>query len=110
MEKEGIVIISPKLFTLCCRSSTWNHMSNSNHMKICIKLLCLFLLSCQVCFADPATFITVADIHFNPFASCRTKPCALALSLQQAPVSQWQTLFEKDASKELSDYDYDTNY
>ena len=42
------------------------------------------------------TFLSIADIHFDPFLACHhTRPCPLIQKLQQAPASQWEALLKK---------------
>lgn len=60
-------------------------------------LLSLFLSS-PIC-AAPApspVFLTLADLHFDPFISCRIKkehPCPLITALEQAPIEKWSAIF-----------------
>jgi hypothetical protein len=44
--------------------------------------------------AHTANFISVADIHFDPFYTCdsRAKACPLINKLQMAPAEQWSTI------------------
>jgi len=70
-----------------------------------IKLLCFLcfgIISCSYSYAaTPLTqsttphFMSVADIHFDPFMSCKTKPCPLIQALEQAPASQWSAIFSR---------------
>ncbi len=62
-------------------------------------------------FADEK-FISVADIHFNPFAGCEKvpAPCPLVIQLQRANYSDWETIFKQLGEKKLSTYSQDTNY
>lgn len=58
-------------------------------------------------------FISVSDIHFDPFASCKVLTlgaCPLVKKLRQAPAQEWQNLFEQYDSKTLATYGQDTNY
>jgi sphingomyelin phosphodiesterase acid-like 3 len=41
-------------------------------------------------------FVALADIHFDPFATCVIdQPCALIQALEQAPVKQWYQIFAR---------------
>lgn len=55
-------------------------------------------------------FLTLADIHFDPFLSCgQTKPCELIDKLRKAPVKDWEALFAK-MDVNLPRYGEDSNY
>lgn len=58
---------------------------------------------------DEIHFLSLTDIHFNPFYSCTAVPCPLILHLQQAPVNQWSKLFMQ-YDTELPRYKRDSNY
>lgn len=60
---------------------------------------------------DSASFISIADIHFDPFTTCMkdVTPCPLIEKLQQAPVEQWEMLLATYDVK-LPQYKQDTNY
>jgi sphingomyelin phosphodiesterase acid-like 3 len=48
--------------------------------------------------AKTANFFTIADVHFDPFASCRLMaitPCGFIKQLQQASWQEWESIFEK---------------
>jgi len=62
--------------------------------------------------AASSHFLSLADIHFDPFLSClRQIPCPLIASLEQAPIQQWsgilaqydhtQTRYSKDSNYSL---------
>lgn len=54
-------------------------------------------------------FLTLSDIHFDPFLSCQNKNCSLIDKLRKAPANQWpQILGASDTS--LPRYGDDTNY
>jgi sphingomyelin phosphodiesterase acid-like 3 len=63
--------------------------------------------------AQPVTihFITLSDIHFNPFYSCQLKQqsCVIIDKLRHASVVQWPEILAK-ANEKLSCYGEDTNY
>ena len=91
-------------------------------MKTVLKLIACYvsLLFSQITMALPvihneatAAFVSIADIHFNPFASCpiaTLKPCALIKQLRDASAKDWEALFEKYDSKDITGYMHDTNY
>ena len=57
----------------------------------------------------PGYFLSLADIHFDPFYSCHAIPCPLILQLQKAPASHWDALFAK-FDTEPPRYKSDSNY
>lgn len=57
-------------------------------------------------------FITIADIHFDPFQSCyqeKMRPCPLVQTLRQLPVEQWSGLLAK-YDNTIPYYRFNTNY
>lgn len=90
-------------------------------MKIinCFKYLgvIIYFILSQNIFASPIAensenevhFLSTADIHFNPFSSCKTVPCPLIEKLQKTSGQEWAKVFDVlDNSKEK--YYEDTNY
>lgn len=85
-------------------------------MKILIILLWCIALPV---FASPSTaenspgvFMSVSDIHFNPFADCsaKEKECRLIMRLRKAPAREWGRIFQKHShTKPVSVY-HDANY
>jgi sphingomyelin phosphodiesterase acid-like 3 len=75
----------------------------------------LILLS-QLTYADlaqPKKFITISDIHFNPFTLCKMlslKACPIAKRLQQAKVDDWAQIFQVYAQTDIPNFHHDTNY
>lgn len=58
----------------------------------------------------PIRFLTLADIHFDPFIYCQEeRPCSLIDRLRQAPVSEWPKILSKYKAKPPQ-YKNDTNY
>jgi sphingomyelin phosphodiesterase acid-like 3 len=71
------------------------------------------LLSPRILFAAEAgtTFLTLADIHFDPFTACYhlgSQPCPLIQKLSAAPASQWMTILSAADTSEPR-YRRDTN-
>lgn len=72
-------------------------------------------LSTQLAFSAPQTtaanFMSVADIHFDPLASClnQTQSCPIAVLLKRADYTQWHDIFEKYDTSPIRYYQ-DTNY
>lgn len=70
-------------------------------MKFFIKISILFLICIQHAFAVTSSpnqfrFLTMADIHFDPFHDCGTmKPCPLIEKLRNASVEQWPVIFNQ---------------
>jgi sphingomyelin phosphodiesterase acid-like 3 len=55
-------------------------------------------------------FVTMADIHFDPFQACdREKPCRLIETLRKSPVSSWDTIFN-ELDKTSPRYHHDVDY
>lgn len=57
-------------------------------------------------------FLTLADIHFDPFISCQTtkvQPCPLIVKLNRAPVNEWSMLLAA-YDKSVPVYRQDTDY
>lgn len=88
-------------------------------MKFLAKfLVIIFIFSPFITFADQKTpehehyFLTVADIHFDPFISCEKapRPCPLLDSLEKANYKEWDSIFEKSGNQQLSEIYQDTNY
>lgn len=86
-------------------------------MSFFSRLLLLFLGLLSFCQLSMASsyfasehFISIADLHFNPYAVCRQKiPCPLLEELRVAPARQWDSLFAK-YQETPSTYHQDTNY
>lgn len=57
-------------------------------------------------------FISVADIHFNPFASCKVslRTCKIVAELRAADYQQWDGIFKKYDDGVLAKSGEDTNY
>lgn len=88
-------------------------------MKFGLKLfgiLLLYFLGINATFAESqnslSKVITIADIHFDPFAGCESlpKPCPIVNQLRQANYTEWSTIFEKMGETKMAIYDFDTNY
>jgi len=81
-----------------------------------ISAISLCVLSQTVC-ADTSSshtdkFISVADIHFNPFIGCKlsTKPCELISKLRASDYQAWDSILDREGPKEVSKAGEDTNY
>jgi sphingomyelin phosphodiesterase acid-like 3 len=73
-------------------------------------ILLVLLAVSPAIYASNANFMTVADIHFDPFTACaKTMPCPLIEELQNAPVSEWKTILEK-ADTAPPQYRQDSTY
>lgn len=49
--------------------------------------------------ASLAYFVSLSDIHFDPFMFCTEKPCATAIKLKSAPASEWPRIFAEAKSR-----------
>lgn len=55
-------------------------------------------------------FLSLSDLHFDPFLACQEKkPCPFIQQLQEAPASEWSALFSSQ-DHSLVSYGKDTNY
>lgn len=59
-------------------------------------------------------FLTLADIHFDPFIACyasEKRPCPLIKKLSQASANEWPAILKNDQSQTLpAQYKQDTSY
>src|SRR5579872_4264715 len=88
-------------------------------MHLFRKIYCLgffFILFTTPLAALPQTkinqaqhFLSLADLHFDPFLSCQKSPCQLIQALQEAPVAQWKEIFLHSTPSNFS-YGKDSNY
>lgn len=85
--------------------------------SFCALIIAAFNLSCVAFAAAPgffpaagtASFVSVADIHFNPFYSCnKNKVCPLISKLAAAPATKWSSLLSQ-YDTQLPQYKEDTN-
>ncbi len=72
-------------------------------------------ITCQsLAVAAPSTeqFISISDIHFNPFSSCKTspRPCHTVEKLRTANYHDWDTIFIQDGEEQLAKSGEETNY
>lgn len=66
-----------------------------------ISFLTLSMILPDFCLAANVRFLSLADIHFDPFIACHadnSSPCPLIEKLQQAPVSKWADIFAANDS------------
>ncbi len=77
-------------------------------------LICMFWPTLCVSHSEQekGSFISIADIHFDPFAGCSTvqKPCKILSQLRHSPVQEWPAIFEKYPNKAVVRLFHDTNY
>lgn len=84
----------------------------ANFVRKCCLLLIglLWLPSVIAASATQLEFLALADIHFDPIIGCyreSRQPCPLLQQLRQAPVKQWRSLLQAQATP--SHYRQDTN-
>jgi sphingomyelin phosphodiesterase acid-like 3 len=83
-------------------------------------IFCLFISMSFSAFAEEKiasdkkdiAFLTLADIHFDPFVNCYDKgekSCELIQLLRNAPAAKWPQILREN-EKELSAYRQDSNY
>jgi sphingomyelin phosphodiesterase acid-like 3 len=97
-----------------------NYFRTDGVLMLFVKCLLgiLFLIFSQTLFAEqiagaPDKFISFSDIHFNPFANCKTlslTACSLIGKLREAPATQWQSIFEQYDNSDIAGFMHDTNY
>lgn len=68
------------------------------------------LFSFDIAVAKTEKFMSVSDIHFDPFAGCEklSRPCEQIIRLRAAEYSKWPEILEKD--KRTIVYHRDTSY
>ena len=72
---------------------------------IFISLCSLFSFSAQA-----ASFLALADLHFDPYAACQSQaPCPLIQQLTVSPISKWDILLKASPAQPLSS-GHDTDY
>ncbi|MHB1948665.1 MAG: metallophosphoesterase [Gammaproteobacteria bacterium] len=61
---------------------------------------------------DTAKFLSVADIHFDPFSGCSIfkKPCESLTKLREANYQDWPNVFEHYGEHSITSAYHDTNY
>ena len=57
-------------------------------------------------------FLSVSDIHFNPFASCSPSiiPCPIIVKLSAAPAQKWRSIFDEYDNTTNTTYGSDSGY
>ncbi len=80
-----------------------------------VILIIILFFSTQSTFATntEATqqFISIADIHFDPFSSCKEKTtCPLIQQLNAAPPEKWAAIFNQTTKSNNQNYYTDTHY
>lgn len=66
----------------------------------------------MTCYADDTKFISIADIHFDPFFDCNQwqGQCELIVKLNQAPYERWESILNQYSSNKIAGTGNDTNY
>jgi sphingomyelin phosphodiesterase acid-like 3 len=86
------------------------HVVSLVKINRCLLRLLLFFILSSSAFAEDDHFMTLADIHFDPFIAChQTKPCPLIKKLENAAASDWPAIL-KTADTSSPTYRKDTNY
>jgi sphingomyelin phosphodiesterase acid-like 3 len=81
-------------------------------------IACFFVLSPNYALipsansANNADFLTVTDIHFNPFFTCQSNStyCPIINSLNKSKVSQWPSILKKEGARYFPPLHQETNY
>lgn len=80
-----------------------------------IVMVCIYFFLIETVSANTnnpektATFMTVADIHFNPFYECTESNCPLINKLQSSPAAKWKKILAQYAKRNPI-YNKNTNY
>lgn len=78
-------------------------------------IISLFIFFIPLAYAEsnqndtPVRFLSLADIHFDPFIACHKTPCPLIQKLRAADVNDWANIFTQ-FDNESAIYREDTNY
>ncbi len=79
-------------------------------MRFFVKIFLILFLSTSAIAADaPRFFMTLADIHFDPFAHCGRSVCPLINRLKGAPPQQWGVILQ-ESDKKMVRYGQDSDY
>lgn len=83
-------------------------------MKYIVSIL-LILTHCALAFANSPPikkFITIADIHFNPFIGCNPlpNPCPMIEELRTSNPESWDLVFQKYIANMQTQYHQNTNF
>lgn len=63
----------------------------------------------QLAQASSTKFLSIADLHFDPFTTCTASPCPIIEELENAPADQWHAILEVNDSKPPQ-YKQDSNF
>lgn len=78
-----------------------------------LRVLLLIIILSMPAFAGsdtaPRFFMTLADIHFDPFVACGWRTCPLIQRLKEAEPAQWPAILQTN-DKKLSGCGEDSNY
>lgn len=75
------------------------------------KTLLTFILFTQLAIAAPNHFISISDIHFDPYVSCVSlKSCRLIEKLTKTPISEWDRLLASANKTTQQLYGQDMSY
>lgn len=74
-------------------------------------ILLISLIFSSYCADAKATqqFISIADIHFDPFLACTSRPCTLIKKMQREPAERWRQILLKEDNAVVQ-YKKDANY
>lgn len=79
--------------------------------SLCMMLAVLYAHADDLRSENTINFLSISDIHFDPFYSCNTAAatCSIIETLRKAPASDWQTILTSNAKQNQS-YGKDTSY
>lgn len=87
-------------------------MSNLTRLLFLCGFVLILGVSSLVQAAQPVEtqrFLSLSDLHFDPYLSCNKRPCPLIQKLQAAPAAHWGRLLSRHDSS-IPVYGKDSNY
>ena len=84
-----------------------------NKFKLVIfSIICLVTFNNLFAASAPGKFISMTDIHFNPFLNCKAdqSSCPLIDKLQKADYQSWGGILKQNDNQTLSTYRQNTNF
>ncbi len=89
-----------------------NKLNNLFFRKLFFRYFSLLflLVSFNVFAAQTQSFLTLADIHFDPFLSCHSQPCPVIETLRHLPATEWQSVLQTAQQGFKQQYWQDTSY
>src|SRR5690348_394025 len=77
--------------------------------RLFLAMVLFFILGLPALAQSTEQFLTLSDLHFDPFLSCHEKPCPLIENLRTKPVTEWRAIFSSQ-DRSVPTYGKDSNY